>query len=120
MAFADPQTVTISSVANTLPRVSSGVNSGAFFKDDGNVQLFVSHQYGKRNRRTIRLVHSKIAADPLISAANIKHSMTAYLVVDTPVTGYTVAEAKAIVDALTGYLTASTGARVTQLLGGEN
>lgn len=46
--------------------------------------------------------------------------MSTYLVVDTPVTGYTVAEAKQIVDALTAYLTASTGARVTQLLGGEN
>jgi hypothetical protein len=46
--------------------------------------------------------------------------MTAYVVVDVPDIGYTVAEAKQIVDALTGYLTASSGARVTQLLGGES
>jgi hypothetical protein len=31
-----------------------------------------------------------------------------------------VAEQKQIVDGLTAYLTASSGARVTQLLGGEN
>lgn len=120
MSFADPQTVTISTVANTLPRTSSGVDAGVFTKDDGTVKLSVSHQYGKRTRRTIRLEHSKIAADPLISSTNIKYSMTAYLVVDVPVTGYTVAEAKAIVDGLTAYLTASSGARTTQLLGGEN
>jgi len=45
--------------------------------------------------------------------------MSVYLVVDTPKVGYTVAEAKAIVDAFTAYCTASTGARITQLLGGE-
>lgn len=120
MAFTDPQTVTINAVAQTCPRTSSGVNAGVFTKDDGNVKLSVSHQYGKRTRRTARLDFSKIAADPLISAQNIKYSMSAYLVVDVPVTGFTVAEAKQIVDALTLYLTASSGAKVTQLLGGEN
>lgn len=119
MSFADPQTVTISAVANTLPRISSGVNSGIFQKDDGNVKLSMSHQYGKRTRRTMRLDFSKIAADPLISSQNIKYSMSTYLVVDQPITGFTVSEAKAIVDALTLYLTASSGAKVTQLLGGE-
>lgn len=120
MAFSDPQTVTIATVAQTLPRTSSGLDTGVFTKDDGNVKLSVSHQYGKRIRRTLRLEHSKIAPDPLISSTNIKYGMTAYVVVDMPVTGYSVVEAKQIVDALTAYLTASSGARATQLLGGEN
>lgn len=120
MAFADPQSVTINAVAQSLARTSSGVNSGTFTKDDGNVKLTVSHTYAKRTRRVLRLDHSKIAADPLISAQNIKYSMSAYLVVDLPVTGYTVAEAKQVIDGLTAYLTASSGAKVTQLLGGEN
>jgi len=120
LSFADPQSVTINAVANSLPRVSSGVNTGSFSKDDGTVKLTVAHQYGKRNRRTIRLDHSKIAPDPLISSQSIRYSTSVYMVVDTPTTGYTVAEAKQIVDALTGYLTATSGARVTQLLGGEN
>jgi hypothetical protein len=46
--------------------------------------------------------------------------MSAYMVVDVPVTGYTVAEAKQIVDGLVAYLTISTGANVTKLLGGES
>lgn len=117
--YADPQTVTINAVAQTLPRTSAGVNSGEFTKDDANVKLSVAHSYGKRTRRTIRLDTRKIAADPLIASTNILFSMSAYLVVDVPVTGYTVAEAKQVVDALTAYLTASSGAKVTQLLGGE-
>ena len=119
MAFADPQTVTINAVANTLPRTGFQPAAGIFTKDDGNVKLSIANTYAKRTRRSCRLDFSKIAADPLISAQNIKYSMSAYLVVDVPVTGFTVAEQKQIVDALTLYLTASSGAKVTQLLGGE-
>lgn len=120
MAFSDPQTITVSGVAETLARTSSGVNSGEFRSNDDEVKLSVSHQYGKRTRRTLRVEHNKIAPNPLISAQNIKHSMTAYIVIDTPITGYTVEEAKAVADALVAYLAASSGARITQLLGGEN
>jgi hypothetical protein len=119
VAFADPQSVTINAVANSLPRISSGVNTGAFQKDDTTVKLSVSHQYGTRTRRQVRLDHSKIAAD-VFTSDNVKYSMSAYLVIDVPTTGYTVAEQKQIVDGLTAYLTASSGAKVTQLLGGEN
>lgn len=119
MAYTDPQSVTINAVANSLPRVGSGLNSGSFSKDDGTVRLSVSHQIGKRTRRQVRLDHSKIAPDPLISSTNIKYSMSAYLVVDVPPTGYTVAEAKQIIDGLTKWLTDTSGANLTKLLGGE-
>nr|UJQ85668.1 MAG: hypothetical protein 2 [Leviviridae sp.] len=118
--LADPQSVTINAVAQSLPTIARGVNSSVYQKDDGTVKLSISHNYGKRTRRTVRLDFSKIAADPLVSAQNIKYSMSTYLVIDTPVTGFTVAEAKQIVDALTAYLTASTGAKVTNVLGGES
>lgn len=121
MAFADPQSVVIPVIGTvSLPRTSSGLSTGVFTKDDGNVKLEVGHTYGKRTRRTVRLTHRKVAADPLISAQNIQYSMSAYLVVDVPVTGYNLAEAKQIVDGLVAYLTISTGANVTKLLGGEN
>lgn len=121
MAFSDPQTVTINAVAQTLPRISSGQNSGVFQKDDATVKLTVSHSYGKgRARRMLRLDHSKTAADPLMAGVNVRATGAVYLVTDFPSVGYTIAEAKQIVDALTAYLTASTGARATQLLGGEN
>lgn len=119
MAFADPQSVTINAVAQTLARTGSGINSGAFSKDDGTVKLAVSHAYNKRTRRVLRLDHKKIAADPF-SGENTEFSMGCYLVVDQPIVGYTNAELKQVIDGFVAYLTASSGARVTQLLGGEN
>jgi len=114
--FSDPQSVTISGSANSLPRISSGIASGGYSTGDGTVQLKISHQTGKRFRRTVRLEHSKIAADPLTSA-NTKYSMTAYVVLDTPVVGYTVAEAQAVAAGLVAWLT---NANVGKVLGGEN
>jgi hypothetical protein len=55
-----------------------------------------------------------------MASVNVRLSSSVYLVVDTPETGYTVAEAKQIADGLIAYLSASSGARLTQLLGGEN
>jgi hypothetical protein len=117
--FSDPQSVTISGSAISLPRTSSGVNAGTYSSADSAVKMTVSSQYGKRNRRTVRLEHSKIAADPLTSA-NTKYSMTTYVVFDTPPVGYTVAEAQAVIAGFTAWLTASTGANVAKVLGGEN
>lgn len=120
MAFSDPQSVTIATVATSLPRLGIGVNSGTFATPDGLVKLTVSHLVGKRSRSTLRLDFAKIAPDPLISSTNIRYSMSAYIVVDAPITGYTVSDQVANVKALVDYLSASSNARVTQLLGGEN
>jgi hypothetical protein len=69
----------------------------------------------------LRLDHSKLVADQLIAGTNVRQNGSVWLATDFPSEGgYTVAEAKQIVDALTAYLTASSGARATQLLGGEN
>lgn len=119
MSFADP-TITISGTPIALKRTGSGMGSGTFSSADGLVQMNVSHSNGKRVRRTLGLNHSKITADPLIPSQNVKPAMRTYIVVDTPVNGYTVAEAKGVVDGLLAALTASSGALVTQLLGGEN
>lgn len=120
MAFPDPQTVTINAVAVPLPRTASGVNTGAFTASDGLTKLTVAHAYNKRTRRTVRVDSNKIAPDPLISSTNIRYGMSAYLVVDVPITGYTVAEQKFIIDGLTKWLTDTSGSNLTKLLGGEN
>lgn len=119
MAFADPQSVTVNAVAQTMPRISSGVNTGKFQKDDASYALSVSHNYGKRTRRQIRLDNKKIAPD-VFTSDNVEYSSSVYLVIDAPTIGYTNAELKLIVDGFLAYLTASSGAKITQLLGGEN
>lgn len=123
MGYADPQTITFPVAgATSLPRVSSGINSGAFLSASGNTRLEVSHQYTARNRarRTARLTFKKINADPLVSGQNLEHKVTAYVVVDAPITGLTPAELKDITDGLATWMTASTAANMVKLHGGEN
>jgi len=118
--LADPQSVTINSVAISLPAIGRGVNNSVYQSTDGATRLSISHQYGKRTRRTARLDYSKIVADPLVSTQNQKVSMSTYLVIDHPITGLTSAEIKQVVDGLTAFLTATTGAKVTNIVGGES
>lgn len=121
MAFADPQSITVNAVAQTMPRVETAGNRSVYSKDDSSYKLTVSHQLGKRNRRQIRLDAQKITADPLVASTNVKTNIAMYLVVDVPPNGtYTNAEVKLAVDGFLAYLTASSGAKITQLLGGEN
>ena len=120
MALSDPQSVTINAVAISLPRVSNGVNEGRFSSNDSLVSETVSHQYGKRNRHLFRIDHNKVAADPFQTGINNKYSMSAYVVFDVPPVGYTVAEAKLVIDGFIAQLTASSGALITKVLGGEN
>lgn len=117
--FTDPQSVTVNAVAQSLARTGVGPTSGTFTKDDGSYKLSISHQNGKRVRRQLRLDFSKIATDPLIPTQNAPYSMSVYLVVDQPKVGFTNAELKYVVDGLTAYLSASSGAKVSQLLAGE-
>jgi hypothetical protein len=119
MAFADPQSITFSGSALSFPRTSFGTNSGAFTSTDGVKKLSISHSYGKRTRRLIRLDDSNFIDDELITGLAVKATMSAYLVVDVPVYGYSPTDAKSITDGFLAYLTASSGAKMAQFLGGE-
>lgn len=123
MAFADPQSVTINAVAQSLPRTGIDTVKGTFRKDDGTYELVIGQNSGRRTRQSIRLNSRKTVPDALNPALNQAVSMSVTLVVDTPGAafggGYSLTEQKQIVDGLVAYLSASSGARVTQLLGGE-
>jgi hypothetical protein len=120
MSFADPQSVTVNAVPISMPRTSSGVNSGTFTAADGMTTLNVAHAYGKRTRRAISFNSSKISADPLLPAQNVKVSSTWRLTCDAPIAGFTNTELKQQADGFIAALTAASGAKITQLLGGEN
>lgn len=120
MALTDPQSVTISGNAISLPRTSSGVNEGAFTSSDGLVTLSASHAYGKRTRRVLRLDHAKVSPDPFYPANNLKVSMSNYIVFDLPVAGYTNADALAVYSGFKGLFTASSDAVISKILGGES
>jgi len=124
MAFADPQSVTISGVnggaALSLPRTSSGPSAGEFTSADGLIKMTVSHRYNKRYGRVVKLTQQKLSADPLNPSVNTNKIQSVWMAFDVPPVGFTVTESKAIGDALVAYLAASTGAKITQLLGGES
>jgi hypothetical protein len=130
--LSDPQSVTIAPTTYatptlsggttvSLPRTGSSTDSGAFLSADGNVGMVVSHRTGKgRIRDTLRLNHRKVAADPFNSAVNAQYSMSVTLTIDHPAVGYTVAEAKGILDGFTAYLAGVANTKGTQILGGES
>lgn len=121
MAFADPQSITVNAVAQSLARVASGSGTGSFQTSDGNFKLDVFHNYGKRNRHTFVFRQRKLAADPLISANNTEFQMSVRFTVDVPPNqGFTITEQMYPIAGLLTWMTASTNAKTLQLLGGEN
>lgn len=114
--LADPQTVTVNAVAQTLPATLRGENESKYTEDIGEYDLHISHQFGSRKRRVVRLNHTKIAADP-ITAVNASVSASMYLVIDEPQWGFTDTELGDDVAGLLAYLTTATVAKV---LGGES
>lgn len=122
MAFPDPQSITLSGVPLTLPRIGQSMNQGAFLLNGTGTEtkLSVSHTYGKRARHLIRLDHTFTAADPLNPTTNLPYTASVYAVADVPLFGYSVSAQKALGDAFTAYLAAGSGGAWTRLLGGES
>jgi len=114
--FSDPQSVTVNAVPISLPRISSAGTSSSYRSSDTTEMLTISSTESKRNRRTVRLDFNKIAADP-ITAVNAKFSASAYLVIDTPTSGFTNTEVGYQVAALVAYLTTT---NVNKVLNGES
>lgn len=120
MSYPDPQSVTISGTASSLPRIGSGLTSGSFSTNDSGVVLSIAHQSAKRYRRTARLTTSKIVPDALQPSVNTPVSASVYIVLDVPKMGFSVTEQTALVAGLTKWLTDTTNANTTRLVGGES
>lgn len=84
MALADPQSITVDAVAQTLNLVSSDERKSIYATSDETYKFTVSHQTsGSRTRRMVRIDKKVIAADPL-TAVNAYQSLGVYVVVDEP------------------------------------
>lgn len=118
--FADPQSVTVLTVAQSLKRVSTGENSAVYREADNNYELSVSHNYGKRNTKSLRLRNRKIAADPFTSGLNREYTQTVTLALNTDPLGFTVAEIVGDLVGLADYIKANTNAIATAWAGGES
>lgn len=116
----DPQSVTINSVATSLPKTQPGPNQNVFTSADGLTSMTTKQNLSAtRFRREARLSQSKVAADP-ISAINKREGFSVYFVVDEPRNGvFTDAEIKYLSTALVTWLSGSSYANHDKLLGGE-
>lgn len=119
LMFSDPQTITVATVAKTLPRVSSGDFTGQFRASDGAYVLSVKHTTGKRDRSVVRVDQRKIGANPLDPTKNLPYTASVYVVLDAPAgfTGFTSTELEDLVKAQVAYLSA---ANVTKFVGKES
>lgn len=107
MALADPQTLTVNSVDQTLNRIKSDGFRSEYATSDETFKLIVSHQESKnRTRRMVRVDQRVVAADPLTSQNEYK-SLGVYLVIDEPEYGFSDTEIDYVVQALGAWLTTS-------------
>lgn len=117
--LADPQSVTVDGVGQSLPRVVAGNNACVYRKDDQSYVLSTSYSYGKRTRQVVRLDNNKITTDPLVPTQNQKIGAGVYLVIDQPLTGYTTTDLEKIVAGFLAWFTAGTNANLKKVLAGE-
>lgn len=117
MAFADPQSVTVNAVAQSMPRIESKGTSATYSKADGSFKLTISHTPTKdRIRSMVRIDQRAIVADPL-TAVNDYETLTYYLVIDRPSYGFTMTQVEQLVAGLNAWVT--TG-NVDKLFGVES
>lgn len=123
--LSEPQTTktlsasTAGSAVATLPRTSFGTNAGVFATADGTTKLSVSHQYGKRTRRSVRLDFSSIVADPLVSGLSTLQTASVYVVIDHPPAVFSQGTLKGYVENLATWIVEGSFANTLKWLGGE-
>lgn len=114
MAFADPQSVTVATVAKSMPRISG---PGSFATADGLYSLSISHTSNDRYRHSVQLKFSDVVANPLVPAQNLPSYITTGITINHPKTGLDRATAINIANALVAW---ATPANITKLVGAES
>ena len=123
MALTDPQKFKeVAGTEVTAPRVSSGDFKSVYETSDGlnKLTLSTTQSNSNRKRHLVRIDVEKLATNIYEESKKQSVSMSVYLVVDRPVNGYSVAEAKKLVEGLVGLLSASTYSLTEKVLGGES
>lgn len=116
MSFSDPQSITVNSVAKSMPRISTEATRSVYQKAEEDFKMTISHQVARdRTRHMVRVDQRVVATDPL-TAANEYKVLGVYVVIDEPEYGFTDTEIDYLVQALKGW---ATTANVLKVLGSE-
>jgi len=88
MSFADPQSITVNAVAQSMPRISTSGLKSVYQKADETYKLTVSHDVNAKRIRTMYRIDNKaVVADPLTSANDFEN-LAMYLVIERPNFGF--------------------------------
>jgi len=123
MALADPVKIKDASGSEVeAPRTGVGDFRSIYTTPDGalTVSVSTSETNANRKRHLVRVDVSKLAENALEEDKKQTYSMSVYLVVDRPLNGWTLTDAKKLVEGLVGFLSASSYANTTKVLGGES
>ena len=123
MALTDPQKFKEAAGTEvTAPRVSTGDFKSIYETSDGLTKLTLSttESNSNRKRHLLRIDVDKLATNVYEESKKQSVSMSAYVVIDRPVNGFTNAEAKKLVEGLVGLLSASTYSVTEKVIGGES
>jgi len=117
--FADPAVVMINAVNINFPRIGSDSRSSTYQSSDGLRTFSISGSSTKnRSRSVLRLDSRKLETDPFVLSMTRPTSMSAYLVVDTPVDGFYSVPANAQLET-TGIVNFANSANLLRILAGE-
>lgn len=102
--FADPQSVTVNAVAQSMPRIEVNGTKATYQKSDQSFTLTISHQgSNKRIRSMARIDQRAIVADPL-TAVNDYETLSFYVVVDRPEVGFSSTQVDQLIAGLKTWL----------------
>lgn len=106
--FADPQSITVNAVAQSMPRVTTDGQKSIYRKADGTFTLTISHiPAGKgsdqRVRSMVRVDQIAVVPDPL-TAVNDYETLSIYFVIDRPLVGFTSTQVDQLMAALEGWI----------------
>jgi hypothetical protein len=118
--FTDPQELDWDAATYELPRVGADLNAGAFRGSDGKFELNMSHAYGKRTRRVVRLDYKILAADVMDSSLNVPYSMAVYTVVDVPNVGIGLTAQSDVLNSYLEWMTNTSNANALTWLQGQS
>lgn len=117
MSFADPQSVTVNSVAKSMPRISTSGTSAVYQNADESFKMTISHTKSKdRIRSMSRIDQRVVAADPL-SSINDWETLGVYLVIDRPLVGFSSTQVEQLI---TGFKTWLDSTAMGRLYGQES
>ena len=117
--LADPQSVTVSGTATSLPKLETRLKTNVYQDRASGITLYVTQEVNKKGeaRASASLVEEEIFTDPVTGLKSIKP--TSITVASLIPQGGSAATAEALYDGLQTALNASTKALLKRILAGE-